>query len=52
MVCSSLFWIATTTFNEQNLLDGSFQNKGLQVGAESGQHIAVTIKRMGVNELS
>ncbi len=42
---------STTTFNEQNLLDGSFQNKGLQVGAESGQHIAVTIKRMGVNEL-
>ena len=42
---------STTTFNEQNLLDGSFKNKGLQVGAESGQHIAVTIGNMGINEL-
>ncbi|MGN1173927.1 MAG: flagellin, partial [Roseburia sp.] len=31
--------------------DGSFSNKGLQVGAESGQHITVTIKNMNVNEL-
>ena len=42
---------STTTFNEQNLLDGSFVNKGLQVGAESGQHIAITIKNMNTNEL-
>ncbi|MDO4464832.1 MAG: flagellin [Bacillota bacterium] len=42
---------STTTFNEQNLLDGSFQNKGLQVGAESGQHIAITIANMSTNEL-
>ncbi len=42
---------STTTFNEQNLLDGSFQNKGLQVGAESGQHIAVTIGNMCTNDL-
>ena len=42
---------STTTFNEQNLLDGSFSNKGLQVGAESGQHIAITIKNMQTNEL-
>ena len=42
---------STTTFNEQNLLDGSFQNKGLQVGAEAGQHIAVTIANMSTNEL-
>ncbi len=42
---------STTTFNEQNLLDGSFTNKGLQVGAESGQHITVTIKNMSTNEL-
>ncbi len=42
---------STTTFNEQNLLDGSFKNKGLQVGAESGQHIGVTIKNMSANEL-
>ena len=42
---------STTTFNEKSLLDGSFKNVGLQVGAESGQHIAVTIANMGVNEL-
>ena len=42
---------STTTFNEQSLLDGSFSNKGLQVGAESGQHISVTIKNMNTNQL-
>ncbi len=43
---------STTTFNEQNLLDGSFVGKNLQVGAESGQHIAITIREMGVQKLS
>ena len=42
---------STTTFNEQNLLDGSFTNKGLQVGAEAGQHIAITIGNMSTNQL-
>ena len=42
---------STTTFNEQNLLDGSFNNKGLMVGAEAGQHIGVTIGNMSTNEL-
>ena len=42
---------STTTFNEQNLLDGSFSNKGLQVGAESGQHISITIKNMSTAQL-
>ena len=42
---------STTTFNEQNLLDGTFSNKGLQVGAESGQHIAITIRNMCTNDL-
>ena len=42
---------STTTFNEQNLLDGTFTNKGLQVGAESGQHITVSIKNMNTAEL-
>ena len=42
---------STTTFNEQNLLDGSFSNRGLQVSAEAGQHISLTIKNMNVNEL-
>ena len=42
---------STTTFNEQKLLDGSFSNKGLQVSAEAGQHITVTIKNMNCNQL-
>ncbi len=42
---------STTTFNEQNLLDGSFTSKGLQVGAEAGQHIGVTIANMNTNQL-
>ena len=42
---------STTTFNEQNLLDGTFKNIGLQVGAESGQHIAITIGNMCTNDL-
>ena len=42
---------STTTFNEKNLLDGSFDNIGLMVGAEAGQHIAVTIGNMSTNEL-
>ena len=37
---------STTTFNEQNLLDGSFTGKDLQVGAEAGQHIGITIQNM------
>ena len=42
---------STTTFNEQSLLDGTFSNKGLQVGAEAGQHIAITIANMNTNQL-
>ena len=37
---------STTTFNEQNLLDGSFTGKNLQVGAESGQTIGISIAAM------
>ena len=37
---------STTTFNEQSLLDGSFSGKNLQVGAEAGQHIGITITNM------
>jgi len=36
----------TTTFNEQNLLDGSFTGKNLQVGAEAGQYIKISISKM------
>ena len=42
---------STTTFNEQNLLDGTFKNKGLMVGPEAGQHIAITIGNMCTNDL-
>ena len=44
----------TTTFNEQSLLNGSFSNKALQVGAESNVNnkISVTIKNMGVSTLA
>lgn len=41
----------TTTFNEKKLLDGSFTGVGMQVGAEAGEHITITISCMSVNEL-
>ncbi len=41
----------TTTFNERNLLDGTFTAKGIQVGAEAGEHITISIACMSVNEL-
>jgi len=48
----------STTFNEQNLLNGSFTSKNLQVGAEnsSSQLIAINISNMdsssiGINQL-
>ena len=41
----------TTTFNEQNLLDGNFTGKGLQVGAEAGQHIDISISGMNMSAL-
>jgi flagellin len=37
---------STTTFNEQNLLNGDFKNKNLQVGAEAGQFIKMDIDKM------
>ena len=37
---------STTTFNEKNLLTGSCSNVDLQVGAETGQHISLTISAM------
>ena len=42
---------STTTFNEQNLLDGSFTNKNLQVGSESGQRIKISIADMSASKL-
>ena len=37
---------STTTFNEMNLLDGTFINKNLQVGAEAAQFIGISISSM------
>ena len=43
---------STTTFNEQNLLNGEFKDgKGLQVGAEAGQHIEISITSMSMTNL-
>ena len=42
---------STTTFNEMNLLDGSFI-KGIQVGAEAGQHIDISIANMSMAGLA
>ena len=41
---------STTTFNEKNLLTGSF-NANLQVGAESGQTINLSISNMNASSL-
>ncbi len=37
---------STTQFNKQNLLDGSFTSKNLQVGANSDQKISISIGEM------
>ena len=37
---------STTTFNQQNLLNGSFAGKVLQVGAEKEQYITISITAM------
>ena len=37
---------STTQFNTMNLLDGSFSEKNLQIGALSGQKISVSIGKM------
>ncbi len=42
---------STTTFNNQNLLDGSFKNKNLQVGAEKDQVITLSIVAMSAGGL-
>ena len=42
---------STTTFNEQNLLDGTFTDKNLQVGAEAGQYIKISIDSMSATSL-
>lgn len=41
----------TTSFNNQKLLDGSFKNKNLQIGASAGQSISLTIGSVKTNSL-
>ena len=41
----------TTQFNKQNLLDGSFQDKKLQIGANGGQSIGISIGKMDAKSL-
>ena len=41
----------TTQFNKQNLLDGTFTSKNLQVGANSGQKITISIENMNAETL-
>lgn len=43
---------STTQFNTQNLLDGKFTGKNLQVGALDGQSISISIKTMNAGALS
>ena len=43
---------STTQFNKMNILDGTFTGKNLQVGANSGQAIAISIGNMKATELS
>ena len=42
---------STTQFNKQNLLDGGFQSKNLQVGANSDQKISISIGNMNSTAL-
>ena len=42
---------STTQFNTMNLLDGKFSDKNLQVGALSGQKIAITIGNMNASSI-
>ena len=42
---------STTQFNKQNLLDGTFTGKNLQVGANAGQKITISIGNMNAQTL-
>jgi flagellin len=42
---------ATTQFNNQNLLDGNFTAKTFQVGANSGQHVKISIGDMSSDKI-
>ena len=42
---------STTQFNTQNLIDGNFKGKSLQVGSLSGQIIGISIGKMNASNL-
>lgn len=42
---------STTQFNKQELLDGTFEDKKLQVGANTNQNIAITIQAMNATAI-
>ena len=42
---------STTQFNTQNLLDGKFTNKNLQIGSLKGQTIKISISNMNAEKL-
>jgi len=42
---------SSTQFNTQNLLDGSYKGKALQIGANKGQTISVTVATMTAGKL-
>lgn len=41
----------TTQFNKQNLLDGTYQDKKLQIGANGGQSVGINIDKMDAKAL-
>jgi len=41
----------TTSFNNQKLLDGTFKNKNLQIGASAGQSISLSIGSVKTSDL-
>lgn len=42
---------STTQFNKQNLLDGSFRSKNLQVGGNANQKITISVDNMNADTL-
>ena len=43
---------SVTEFNKKKLLNGSYSNQYLQVGANSGQHIRITISKVSMSAIS
>ena len=43
--------VKNTNFNGSNLLNGSFLKRNLQIGADSGDFLSVTVRNMDISEL-